>query len=93
MPNNAGNIKNLYLYFGWQGGTIHQIAAATGCNPDELIYTVPDQMQTIRLNSDYSLGQSALATCSKEFRINVLAAKYKGELMYWLGVRNGYTVM
>ena len=93
MPNNAGNLDNLYAYFGWQGGTIHQIAGATGCNPDELIYTVPDHMQTILLGSEYSLGQSALATCEKSFRVNVLAPKYKGNLMYWIGVRNGYSVM
>lgn len=93
MPNNAGNLKNFCAYFGWQGGTIHQIAGATGCNPEELIYTVPDKMETIRLDSNYSLGQSALATCSKEFRVNVLATKHRGNLMFWLGVRNGYTVM
>lgn len=93
MPNNAGNLKNLYLYFGWQGGTIHQIAEVTGCNPEELIYTVPDKMETIRLDSDYSAGQSALATCNKEFRVNVLAPKHSGNLMYWIGVRNGYAVM
>ena len=93
MPNNAGNLNNLYAYFGWQGGTIHQIAEATGCDSDELIYTVPDQMEVIRIDSDYSAGQSALATCDKEFRVNVLAPKRKGNLLFWLGVRNGYAVM
>ena len=93
MPNNAGNLNNLYAYFGWQGGTIHQIAEATGCDSDELIYTVPDQMEVIRLDSDYSAGQSALATCDKEFRVSVLAPKRKGNLLFWLGVRNGYAVM
>ena len=93
MPNNAGNLKNLYAYFGWQGGTIHQIAVATGCNPNDLIYTVPDQMEVIRLDSDYSAGQSALATCSKEFRVSVLAPKHMGNLLFWLGVRNGYAVL
>ena len=93
MPNNAGNIKNLYLYFGWQGGTIHQIAEATGCNLEGLIYTAPDRMETIRLDSDYSKGQSALSTCRKSFRVNVLAPKYKGNLMFWLGVRDGCSVM
>ena len=93
MPNNAGNLNNLYAYFGWQGGTIHQIAEATGCDSDELIYTVPDQMEVIRLDSDYSAGQSALATCDKEFRVSVLTPKRKGNLMFWLGVRNGYAVM
>ena len=93
MPNNAGNLNNLYAYFGWQGGTIHQIAEATGCYSDELIYTVPDQMEVIRLDSDYSAGQSALATCDKEFRVSVLTPKRKGNLMFWLGVRNGYAVM
>ena len=93
MPNNAGNLNNLYAYFGWQGGTIHQIAEATGCNPEELIYTVPDQMDVIHMDSDYSAGQSALATCDKEFRVNVLAPKRKGSLLYWLGVRNGYAVL
>ena len=93
MPNNAGNLNNLYAYFGWQGGTIHQIAEATGCDSDELIYTVPDQMEVIRMDSDYSAGQSALATCSKEFRVSVLTPKRKGNLMFWLGVRNGYAVL
>lgn len=93
MPNNAGNLKNLYAYFGWQGGTIHQLTEVTGCNPDGLIYTVPDQMETIRLDSDYSAGQSALATCGKEFRVNVLAPKHRGNLLFWVGVRNGYAVM
>ena len=93
MPNNAGNLNNLYAYFGWQGGTIHQIAEATGCDSDELIYTVPDQMDVIRMDSDYSAGQSALATCDKEFRVSVLTPKRKGNLLFWLGVRNGYAVM
>ncbi len=93
MPNNAGNLNNLYAYFGWQGGTIHQIAEATGCDSDELIYTVPDQMEVIRMDSDYSAGQSALATCDKEFRVSVLTPKRKGNLLFWLGVRNGYAVM
>ena len=93
MPNNAGNLNNLYAYFGWQGGTIHQIAEATGCDSDELIYTVPDQLDVIRMDSDYSAGQSALATCDKEFRVSVLTPKRKGNLLFWLGVRNGYAVM
>ena len=31
-------MQNLYTYFGWQGGTIHQVADVTGCDSGDLIY-------------------------------------------------------
>ena len=84
-------LSNLLAYFGWQGGTIHQIERLTGVDANTLLHGMPDESQN-HIASDYSKGGSSLSTCSKDFRVSVLAPKSKGNVSYWLGVACGYSV-
>jgi hypothetical protein len=82
-------LQNLLAYFGWQGGTIHQVAAEVGVDSAELLYGHP---ASIHLASLYSLGACSLETCSKSWRVNRLAPKRKGERDYWLGVADAISI-
>lgn len=75
-------LENLLKYFGYQGGTIHQIAKETGCSVQALLYEEPKQTY---ISSDYSNGYFALNTCSLEFRLKFVK-QYQGNLDFWLGV-------
>ncbi len=44
--------KNLLRYFGWQGGTIHQISRETGISVQDLLYGTTDKKN----NKDFWLG-------------------------------------
>jgi hypothetical protein len=74
----------LCIAFGWQGGTIHQLADVTGCSANELLYS-PCQ----RYTSDWSAGWCAYRTCSIEYNQNNLHNENKGNLQFWLGVASG----
>ncbi len=82
-------MKNLLAYFGWQGGTIHQLEAETGVDGDVLLHGKPSATW---LASDYSLGSAALETCTKEWRVDVLAGGRRGYADYWLGVADAMSV-
>lgn len=71
----------LCFAFGWQGGTIHQIATITGCDSYDLIYGEIESY----LN-DARSGSSAYSTNSLEFNQNKLLEKSRGNLQFWLGV-------
>lgn len=73
---------NLFHYFGWQGGTIHQIASETGIDVSDLLYGEPEATY---LNSKYSHGACANETCSLPMRLK-LAQETKGNRDYWIGV-------
>ncbi len=76
----------LYYYFGWQGGTIHQLAEATGCSVDDLLYrTHGPEKSAIHLG-----GFSAIRTCDTPWRRDVLAPKHQGEWPYWRDAIEGY---
>lgn len=79
--NPVIRMANLLAYFGWQGGTIHQIAKETGVDASTLLYGNPPEK-----NGAYISGQSALSTCSRDWRVNELARKRYGNVEYWLGV-------
>lgn len=71
----------LAYYFGWQGGTCHQLDAATGCK--DVIGRAFDQ-------TDNSGGWFAVRTCSKDWRRDTLAPKHQGDWAFWCGVIQGY---
>ena len=72
--------------FGWQGGTIHQVAEMTGCKADDLL-TGKAADETIA--SAYARGWFAGRTCSIEFnKLNNFPA-HRGVLDFWLGVADG----
>lgn len=74
----------LMLAFGWQGGTIHQIAEETGCNAEDLIYG-----ESIEYNANNKAGWFAYRTNSLEFNQENITPKRKGDLQFWLGVAAG----
>ena len=74
----------LMLAFGWQGGTIHQIAKETGCDAHDLIYG-----ESIEYNSSNIAGWFAYRTNSLEFNQQTLTQKHQGNLQFWLGVAAG----
>ena len=45
-------MRNLLRYFGWQGGTIHQVAKETGISVQDLLYGEIDKTN----NKDFWLG-------------------------------------
>lgn len=66
--------RALYYYFGWQGGTVHQLAAATGLTTAQILY---DALTP----GDH--GFSAIRTCGKDWRVNKLAPTHQGNVRYW----------
>jgi hypothetical protein len=79
-------LEALCKALGWQGGTIHQVAAETGCPADDLLSARP---KNVNLGSDYSAGWFAGRTCSLQYNLTVNFPKRKGNLEYWLGVAMG----
>lgn len=77
------NVFSLYDLLGWQGGTIHQLSDCFGVSSNDLVYGEPDN--TIGIDSDWMLGQFAYDTCSKEFVMRELFARYRGVKDFWLG--------
>ena len=74
----------LMLAFGWQGGTIHQIAKETGCDAHDLIYAVANEYSL-----DCGLGWFAYRTNSLEFNQEKITPKQQRNLQFWLGVASG----
>jgi hypothetical protein len=73
----------LMLAFGWQGGTVHQVAEKTGCDAHDIIYSKAASHST-----DYAEGWFAYASCSFEHNQQFCAGK-RGNLQFWLGVASG----
>lgn len=74
----------LMVAFGWKGGTIHQVAEATGCDSTELLYA-----EDIGWNKDHQAGWWAYRTCSLEHNQTVIYPGVKGNIQFWLGVAAG----
>jgi len=81
-------VEALLYYFGWQGGTIHQLATETGLSVDILLYG------PLLSSNDTSLsgGFSAIRTCDKDWRVNVLAPKHVGDWKYYADAIGGYWI-
>jgi hypothetical protein len=77
------NIDTLYALLGWQGGTVHQVAAALNVNANELLHASPKE--TYLTNGSYMKGQYAHDTCSIGHQRAVLLPQYRGDLNFWLG--------
>jgi hypothetical protein len=86
--NGGQRAEAVYAYFGWQGGTVHQLAAATGISVGEILF------QTIQptgpIGSDDAAGWSAMTTCTWQHRRDKLAPQGHGNVAYWHGVIAGY---
>lgn len=87
--NPVGRGKMLLDAFGWQGGTIHQLAEETGLSVEDLLYTPLRSMANAPLNCELSHGWFAGRTCTPEHnKVNVFP-KYKGNVDFWHGLIRG----
>lgn len=82
--------------FGWQGGTIHQIAEITGCDSHDLLYAEPKFGYDFRGNyqpsAEYLNGFTAGGTCESEWVRETLAPKHQGEIEFWFGVMGAFNL-
>lgn len=85
--NTDNRTLNLCKALGWQGGTIHQVAKATGVDTGTLLYGKPSSESTA---SDYSLGWFAARTCSFEYNRDHNFRAFHGVADFWLGVAEGF---
>lgn len=85
-PENR--LKALFYYFGWQGGTIHQVSEVTGLTAHKILYgdhsSGPDEPSAL------TGGFSAIRTCDKQWRVERLAPKHQGDWPYWRDAILGY---
>ena len=88
MQTTEKRSTNLFRYFGWTGGTIHQVAQETGVDVQSLLYGEPS---AAHMNSKYSNGACASETCGLAYRAE-LAKSVKGDRDYWIGVANSRPV-
>lgn len=77
-------VRALLYFFGWNGGTIHQLSEATGLSPCTLLYA---EMKT---GQRLSCGFSAVRTCEKEWRVERLAPRERGNWSFWADAIFGF---
>ena len=78
----------LYYFFGWQGGTIHHLATATGLAVSDLLYRDHGTE-----NSEPRMGGfSAIRTCDLPWRRDVLAPKSLGDWAFWRDAIIGFWI-
>ena len=82
--NAEERARALYYYFGWQGGTVHQLAKETGLTVNQILYS---PMVDTRLSTG---GFSGVRTCDLSWRINKLAPTQQGNEGYWHDVIRGF---
>lgn len=80
MTPEQRSIALMHL-FGWQGGTIHQVAEKTGCKASEILHGMAQ--------GDVMGGFSAARTCSREFNERVNFPRAYGNLDFWIGAAFG----
>jgi hypothetical protein len=82
-------IRLLCAAFGWQGGTVHQVAEQTGCDSHDLIYAdLPPE-----LDADFKGGWFAIRTCDREWNERVNWPNNRGNLHFWFGVAAGQNLI
>lgn len=77
------NTELLCLCLGWQGGTVHQVAEATGLTTSQIIDT--DRKLEYINDIPTSGGWMAIRTCSPEYRASKLFPVNQGNLAFWMG--------
>ena len=82
----ANDTINLFKYFGWKGGTIHQIVLETGCDSHSLIYKDYVILPDFEGHVDYQEGLNSFKYKLNTRMIN--ASVYQGDINFWLGVRD-----
>lgn len=75
---------NLLNAFGFQGGTIHQIAELTGCDAFDLLHA-----ETTPYEFHRQSGWFAYRTNGRDFNQKKITPKELGNVQFWLGVAEG----
>lgn len=81
MKYTLTNTELLCLALGWQGGTIHRVAEATGISVSQILEM--DRKQS--LCADGTEGWMAVRTCSLAFLLTNIYPKRQGNLKFWTG--------
>lgn len=71
---------------GWQGGTVHQVAAETGLTVEQILYSSATDTS---LASKYTGGWFAARTCGLEHNRAKVFPQHKGDLDFWIGAADG----
>ena len=74
--------RALFYYFGWKGGTIHQLAKETGLSTSTLLHRP--------ISGCVGDGLSAIRTCSLDWRRDRLAPKSRGNWGFWASAIVGF---
>ena len=72
---------NLLNAFGFQGGTIHQVAEMTGCDAFNLLYAETKPCEFHRQD-----GWFAYRTNERDFNRSNIIPKRQGNVQFWIGV-------
>lgn len=75
-------VRALLYFFGWQGGTIHQLADATGLCVQQILHDP--------LSEKCTDAFSGVRTCDRDWRRNKLAPSQKGNWDDWSSVIKGF---
>lgn len=81
MKTPEQRLANLLHFFGWQGGTIHQLAKETGLDGDTLLYGEPAPAG----ENHYSHGRLAAEAMKLASREQLLGS-VKSDREFWIGV-------
>lgn len=76
--DSSMRLRALLYFMGWQGGTIHQIAGATGLRQEQIL----DEPLRDKGEDDAS-GWFAMRTCDRSWRAGHLAPKYQGDWLFF----------
>lgn len=79
-----------YYYLGWQGGTVHQLSKEFGLTVSQILYD--DLVQDGAAKSDFTGGWFGIRTCDRDWRVNTLLLKVKGNFEYFSGLVRGFWV-
>ena len=82
-------LRALLYFFGWQGGTIHQVAAETGLDQLQILNAPLDPTPRLGHSVD---GFSAIRTCDREWRRDTLAPKHRGNWQFFASAIRGFWI-
>lgn len=73
---------------GWSGGTIHQVAEATGLTVEQILHLNEVKPDTA-MGSEQSSGWFAVRTCDLAYNKATIFPKYQGNVDFWYGAMRG----
>ena len=82
-------VEAFRYFMGWRGGTIHQIAEETGISAYNLL-NLEMSRSGYGVGDAYTAGWFGVSTCSRDWRVDELLPKAKGDWSYWCGVICAY---